>query len=133
MEAVIKILVVEPGKRPKKAIIYNDMVVFRYLISQGVEYPWNIEFVRLENGVVFFRNEEAVLLGLEGNRRIGSEIVAGDFFIAEIDNDGNICSLSDANMEKYRKRFWKIEKYTDKEVSDAYWNTWFGIADESHY
>ena len=36
--------------------------------------------------------------------------------MAGIDDDGEIMSLPDDKSEKYRKRFWEIEKYTDKEV-----------------
>ena len=34
-----------------------------------------------------------------------------------------------AKNKEYRKRFWKIGRFTDKKISDAYRDIWFRIAD----
>ncbi|MBQ7085990.1 MAG: DUF3846 domain-containing protein [Clostridia bacterium] len=126
----IAVLVVEPGERPRKEIIFNSLEDFKIIVNDVTPFPSDAEFVELEENVVLVRNEEGVLLSLEGNRRLGNEIIAGTFFIAGMDNDGNITSLPDDKIEKYRKCFWEIEKFTDKEVSDAYWNMWFQASDD---
>ena len=129
-EFAIDALLIKPQERPKKVYMLNDVNAFKTLVSPDLVYPWDIEFTRLEKNVVFFRNEEGALLGMKGNRRIGDEIIAGDMYITGFDDDGNICSLPKEKIEKYRKRFWKIEHYTDREVADAYWNVWFSIAED---
>ena len=63
-----------------------------------------------------------IFLNLKGNRKVNDEIIAGTFFIVGIDDKGYISSLDDELLEKYKKRFWNIENYTDKEVIKSYWN-----------
>ncbi len=129
-EFVIEVLMVEAGKRPYKEIVFNDLEDFKIIVNKCMPFPADAEIVELEENVVLIRNEEGFLLSLEGNRRIGDEIIAGTFFVAGIDDDGEITSLPDDKIEKYRKRFWRIEKYTDREVSDAYWDMWFRASED---
>ena len=129
-ELTITALMVEPGARPRKVYIFNDLDSFKVLVSKDFQFPSDVEFIEFEDNVCLLRNEEGALLGLPGNRRIGDEIIAGTFFVVGISDNGDFCSLSNEMMEKYRKRFWKIEKFTDKEVADSYWNSWFSFFDE---
>ncbi len=129
-EFAIEVLLVEAGERPRKEIIFNSIEDFKIIVNECTAFPADAEIVEIEENVALVRNEEGVLLGLKGNRRIGDEIIAGTFFVAGIDDDGEITSLSDDKIEKYRKRFWRIEKFTDKEVSDAYWDMWFRASED---
>ena len=130
VEFAIEVLLVEAGERPRKEIIFNSLEDFKIIVNECTAFPADAEIIELEENVVLIRNEEGFLLSLEGNRRIGDEIISGTFFIAGIDDEGNITSLPDDKIEKYCKRFWKIEKFTDKEVSDAYWDMWFRASDD---
>jgi len=125
----IEVLLVELGERPRKELIYNSLDVFKIIVNECTAFPADAEIVELEKDVALVKNQEGFLLDLEGNRRVGDEIILGTFFIAGIDDEGNITSLSADKIKKYRKQFWKIEKFTNKEISDAYWNIWFHIAD----
>jgi len=125
----IEVLLVELGERPRKELIYNSLDVFKIIVNECTAFPADAEIVELEKDVALVKNQEGFLLDLEGNRRVGDEIILGTFFIAGIDDEGNITSLSADKIKKYRKQFWKIEKFTNKEISDAYWNIWFQIAD----
>ena len=129
-EFAIEVLLVEAGERPRKEIIFNSLEDFKIIVNECTAFPADVEFVELEENVVLVRNEEGFLLDLEGNRRFGNEIISGTFFVAGIDDEGNLTSLPKEKIEKYRKRFWKIERFTDKEISDAYWNIWFRIAND---
>ena len=35
------------------------------------------------------------------------------------DGEGNLCSLSEDDMEQYKKRFWEIEEYSQQDVDEA--------------
>jgi len=129
-DTFIDALMVEPGGRPQKVSIINDIESFEILVSDDVRFPTDVEFFKLEDHVCLFRNPEGALLSLPGNRRVGDEIIAGTFFVVGLNNNDETCSLSEEAFEKYRKRFWKIEKFTDKEVADSYWNSWFTFFDD---
>ena len=79
-EFVIEVLMVEAGKRPHKEIVFNDLEDFKIIVNECTPFPADVEFVELEENVVLVRNAEGFLLGLEGNRQIGDEIIAGTFF-----------------------------------------------------
>ena len=59
----------------------------------------------------------------KGNRKVNDEIIAGTFFVVGFDEHGFIASLSNDNIQKFSERFWQTEEYDDKEVSEAYWNS----------
>jgi len=63
-------------------------------------------------------NEEGKLKSLPGNRRIESEIIAGTFLVCAMDEDGDVRSLSDKQVQRVMTRFEKIENYTGLEMED---------------
>lgn len=113
----IKVLMVEPGKYPREVTIGNDLDSLQKAVSIGCDYQGLIEIVGLENGVCILCNEEAKLIGLEGNRRLGTDIITGVFYVVGENGRGDLISLTDKQMEKYRKRFWKPEQFTPAEIS----------------
>ena len=129
-EFAIEVLFVEAGERPRKELILNSIDSFRIIVNECTAFPADAEIIEIEENVVLVRNEEGFLLDLEGNRRFGDEIISGTFFVAGIDDEGNLTSLPKDKIEEYRKRFWKIESFTDREVSDAYWDIWFRASDD---
>jgi hypothetical protein len=71
-----------------------------------------------EDSVALICNEEGKLLGLEGNRRFGGDIIAGVFYVVGEDKCGNFVSLTEEQMEHYNKRFWEPEQYSMGDVTD---------------
>ncbi len=63
-----------------------------------------IDIVGLDDNVCILLNDEGKLIGLEGNRRIGSDIIVGDFFCGS-DEEGNLTSLSEEALDTYTKIF----------------------------
>ena len=117
-EKKIAVLKVEPGKHPEKCILANDLDSLQKAVSIGADYQGLIEIIGWD-GVCILCNEEGKIIGLDGNRRIGDDIIAGVFYITAEDQEGNLASLTDAQIEQYRKRFWTIEYYTQQELMDA--------------
>ena len=77
-----------------------------------------IEMIDLDYGDVIVVNEEGKLIGLEGNRRLGNDILTGSFFIAGT-SDEDLASLSKESQKLYSERFWEPEAYTREEVEDT--------------
>ena len=56
------------------------------------------------------------MIGLEGNRRIGSDVIVGDFFVCGSDEEGNLTSLTDEQLERYRALFYEPQEITEEEI-----------------
>lgn len=77
-----------------------------------------IEIVPLEDACLVC-SDEGKLSGMEGNRRIGGDIIAGPFFIAGDSGDGNLFSLSMEQQERFSRRFARPETFRPGEVEDT--------------
>ena len=95
----IKILKVEPGKPPCVKEIAND-----FKASQA-EVEGDIECVGFGDGCVAVINAEGKLNGMQPNRRNGDDIICGPFFICGDTPDGDFISLTEQQIEKYRKKY----------------------------
>ena len=89
----IRVLMVEPGKHPKVTTITNDLDSLQKAVSIGCEQQGLIEIVGIEDRVCILCNEEGKLIGLEGNRRLGNDILVGVFYVVGEDGRGNLVSL----------------------------------------
>jgi len=112
----IKVLMVEPGKHPKVTTLGNELVALQEAVSMGADQRGMIEIIGIEEGICILCNEEGKIIGLEGNRRLGNEILAGVFYVVGEDGRGNLISLPEAAMEKYKQRFWQPETFDYGEV-----------------
>ena len=115
----IKVLMVEPGKNPIETELSNDLDSLQKAVSINCDYQGLIELIYVEAGVLILANEEGKLNGMEGNRKFGYDILCGVFYVCSEDDEGNLASLSDENMAKYKSRFWHPEFYTDEDVHRA--------------
>ena len=114
----IKVLMVAPGEYPKEVVLENNLDALQKAVSIGCEYQGLIEVISLGKGVCIICNEEGKLLGLEGNRRFGSDIIAGVFYVVGEDKRGNFVSLTEAQMEYYAQRFREPEQISRDGIAD---------------
>ena len=112
----IKVLMVEPEKHPRVTILGNDLDSLQKAVSIGADYQGLIEIISIGNGDCLLCNEEGKLIGLEGNRRLGEDIIVGVFYIMSEDEDGNLVSLSEQKIRHYMKRFWEPEAFDQAEI-----------------
>ena len=124
-ESKIKVLMVNPGKHPEETVLANNLDALQKAVSIGAEYQGLIEIIHLEDNICLLCNEEGKLLQLQGNRRVGRDIIAGVFYVCKEGADVDLCSLNEDEMEQYKKRFWEIEEYTQSEVDEALFLSFF--------
>lgn len=86
----ITVLMVEPNKHPIITTIKNDLDSLQKAVSIGADYQGLIEIIGIDDGVCILCNEEGKLIGLEGNRRVGTDIIAGVFYVVGEDGYGNL-------------------------------------------
>lgn len=97
---------VRVGEKPEVIEFENKYQELRRLVGG------NIELVPLDNNTIMFCNEEGKLIGLDGNRSLDNgDIIAGNFIILGDDGGEESISLTDAQVEKYMKRFDTVEIY----------------------
>ena len=112
-EEKMKVVMVEPNKPAYITEIGSDLASMQEAVGGLVE---PIYFL---GDAIMVGNEEAKLIGLDGNRRFGNNIVAGPFFICSekmTDNGTVFCSLSDELCEKYVQHFAQPQEISQDEV-----------------
>jgi hypothetical protein len=108
-ENTIKVLKIEPGKMPYEKEMVNEL--------EGIqaEVEGMFECVYLDHNCIAVVNEEGKLNGMELNRRIGNDIIAGPFFICGDSDDGEFISLTDEQMDVFASEFKDVPVFTGDE------------------
>lgn len=112
MKENLRILMVEPHKAPYEASVPHELTAMQQAVG-GM-----IEVVRNGDGTLLVCNEEGKLLGMEGNRRIPGDVLAGPFFVVG-DTGETFRSLTEEELVRYKKRFAEIEDISPQEVQAA--------------
>ena len=108
----ITVLKVEPGKAPETVTIPNTLEAAQKMVGGY------IEVLNVDNACLVC-NEDGKLMGLEGNRRLGNDIIAGTFFLAGDTRSGDLCSLTQDQLQRFGELFAKPETFQPGEVEDA--------------
>lgn len=120
----IKALMIEPGKHPVVTVLNDDLDSLQKAVSIGADYQGLIEIIGIGNSDCILCNEEGKLIGLEGNRRVGSDIIAGVFYIMSEREDGELVSLSEEKIKYYTEKFWEPEVFDSAEIEPVV-HIWF--------
>lgn len=108
-ENKIKVVKMDIGKPPVVKEIDNTLGALQ------TEVGGLIECVYLDDGCLAVVNEEGKLNGMEPNRRLGSDIICGPFFICGDSEDGEFVSLDDKQVEEYIQMFFDVPAFTGEE------------------
>lgn len=109
MPKLLRILMVEPHKAPFEMTVANQLNDLQETVG-GL-----IEIVDNGDGTLIVCNEELKLNGMDGNRRLEGDVIAGPFFIVGEQGE-DFRSLTDSEVEKYMQRFGEIEDISPEEV-----------------
>ena len=111
VENGIRVLLVHPGKYAEEGRLGSDLKSMQDFVGGSIEgfYPF-------EEADCIVCNDEGKVNGMSPNRAVYddqgdiADIVCGSFFVADC-SDSNFGSLSDDQMEKYKKLFLKPERF----------------------
>lgn len=105
-----RVVYVEPGHEAFVTEIGADLES-----EQAAVCGW-IELIYNDDGTIIVGNEEAKLIGMQGNRHLDhGGIIAGPFFV--IGDDGeNFRSLDDEEVDKYLRKYATPENISQEEV-----------------
>lgn len=107
---LLKVVYVEPNKPAAEAEILPDLDHLQQAVGGLIECVYN------GDGTIIICNDEAKLIGMEGNRRLGGgSVIAGPFFVVG-DAGEDFRSLTDQETQKYLQRFQKPEQISRRDV-----------------
>ena len=113
MQNEIKVVMVEPNKHPIVTTIKTKLENLQEAVG-GL-----IEIIDIEPNICILCNEEGKLIGLEGNRKLGDDILVGTFYVCGSNDEGDLVSLTNSQIDKYIKFFWEPQTFTQGEIEDS--------------
>ena len=108
---LMRVVYVEPNRPAYEAEILRDLEHMQQAVG-GL-----IEPIYTEDGMLIVGNDEAKLMGMEGNRHLGDSVLAGPFFVCGEDGD-DFCSLTDEEAVAAMERFAEPEHISQAEVHE---------------
>lgn len=104
-ERTVLVLKVAPNEKPETVYLENTLEALQRAVSIGASYTGLIEVIDIDDSVCIICNEEGKLIPLKANRRLGNDVICGVFYVVAYDDEGDFCSLTCDEIEKYRKMF----------------------------
>lgn len=111
----MKVVMVEPGQYARAAEIGNELESLQKAVGGLIDcaYPWREK-------VCIVCNDEGLINGMPMNRAVeGYGALAGPFFICGLSGE-NFCSLTDAQVQKYRQMFLRPQIFLHTERGVGY-------------
>ena len=112
MNNQIRVVMVEPGKPAYETCIESSLTGMQKAVDGYIE-------IIPDEDCVLVCNEEGKIRNLKGNRHVYNDIIAGTFFVAADNDELDICSLTDEQVEHFLKKYAVPENIGDDEVADA--------------
>ena len=118
-ENTITVLKVAPMMPPEVVTLKNELRSLQEAVSIGADYVGLIEIVYLDRKTCILLNEEGKLIGLTPNRRYGSDILCGVFYVLGTDDENEFTSLSSEEIERYTNLFAKPDVIDPEEIGNS--------------
>ena len=109
--SMYRVVYVEPGKPAVEKEIGTKLEDLQAEVGGLIEWIYSHN-----DDTIIVANDEAKLIGMEGNRRLGNgSIIAGPFFIIG-DGGENFRSLTDAEVSRYIQQYAQPHRISQREV-----------------
>ena len=122
----VRMLMIQPHQTPVVTYVREKLADLQRAVSDHCEEAYIEYTYPFDDDCMLLGNEEAKLIRMEGNRRIGDSIYAGPIFVTRDDGEGGLCSLTDEQIQKYSEMFAKPEDISQDEVQSDCGFTFFG-------
>ena len=109
--SMYRVVYVEPGKPAVEKRIGTKLEDLQAEVGGLIECIYSHN-----DGTIIVANDEAKLIGMEGNRRLGNgSIIAGPFFVIG-DAGEEFRSLTDAEVSRYLQQYAEPQLFSQREV-----------------
>ena len=109
--AMYRVVYVEPGKPAVEKEIGTKLEDLQAEVGGLIECIYSHN-----DGTIIVANDEAKLIGMKGNRRLGNgSIIAGPFFVIG-DAGEEFRSLTDAEVSRYLQQYAESQLISQREV-----------------
>lgn len=109
--SMYRVVYVEPGKPAVEKRIGTKLEDLQAEVGGLIECIYSHN-----DGTIIVANDEAKLIGMEGNRRLGNgSIIAGPFFVIG-DAGEEFRSLTDAEVSRYVQQYAEPHRISQREV-----------------
>ena len=112
----VRMLMIQPHQTPVVTYVREKLADLQRAVSDHCEEAYIEYTYPFDDDCMLLGNEEAKLIRMEGNRRIGDSIYAGPIFVTRDDGEGGLCSLTDEQVQKYSEMFAVPENISQDEV-----------------
>ena len=112
----LRALMILPGKTPVETRIIDDLSHWQRAVSRCGEDALMQVVAPFDDSAVIVCNEESKMNGMEGNRRLNGDVIAGPMYIVGEDTDGEFCGLTEEQVQKYKEMFAETEDISPEEV-----------------
>lgn len=113
-------LIVEPMEHPYEVTIINDKDIIEFNIVEDISDACKIEILKISKSACIIYNKYALLSQKNANRKVSNTIIAGTFYIAGINSEGKLTSLTHSQKKKYTNKFWETKLFTENEIINAH-------------
>lgn len=121
---------IAPGEHPQPHYLEPTMQAFKKAVNIGADEIGDVQSKKLDRDIYVIFNRDRYLAGLEGNRKIGDDILAGHIYILGVTSKGFPRALTGAEVERYTFRFWEPGHFDDIDVVEANLNTLYQALEE---
>lgn len=122
----IRMLMILPHHPPVETYVKDELADLQRAVSDHGEDSYIEYTYPFDDDCMLLGNEEAKLIGMEGNRRLGNGIYAGPIFVTRDDGEGGLCDLTDAQVQKYSEMFAKPHDISPEETRADVGFTFYG-------
>ena len=116
---LMRVVYVEPHMAAYVSEIEHSLEAEQNAVGGLIEPIYN------GDGTILVCNEEAKLVGMEGNRRIDGDVIAGPFFVCGLTGE-DFRGLTDDEVVKYRDKFAEPEEISPEEVKSSMGYMFYG-------
>ena len=109
MSKILRVVMVEPHEAPYELNITDQLEDLQETVGGMIEVIGN------GDGTLLVCNEESKLMGMDGNRRLNGDVIAGPFFVVGTDGE-NFRSLTDAEVNRYLQVYAEPQQISQREV-----------------
>ncbi len=115
MEA-LRVLMIAPGEHPVISELEPKMQAFKNAVNIGADDEGELRAMKLSGGIYALYNLDGYFCDLKGNRKLKDRIICGNFYIVGVADNNFPRSLSNAEIEKYQRKYWTCEKFEEHEL-----------------